>query len=104
MADFVPVGKVGDIEDGELAAFEVEGVPVAVANVEGLFYAFDDTCTHRACSLSEGDVEGTRVICPCHGGEFDMETGEAAGGPVTEPIQVYETRVVDDTIEVLVDN
>jgi 3-phenylpropionate/trans-cinnamate dioxygenase ferredoxin subunit len=103
VGEFVAVGKVDDIADGEMAAFEVGGVRVAVANVDGNWYAFDDVCTHRACSLAEGDVEAASVVCPCHAGEFDLETGEVIGGPPTEPIQTYELRVEDGIIEVAID-
>src|SRR5437588_7136751 len=53
---------------GELVAVEVNGTKVAVAVIDGVAYAVDDECTHRQCSLSDGDVEGGSVVCPCHGG------------------------------------
>ena len=103
MGEFVPVGKLDDIADGEIAPFEAGDVKVAVANVDGTLYAIDDTCTHRGCSLAEGDVEGTSVVCACHGGEFDLGTGEVLGGPPTEPIHTYEVHVRDGIVEVALD-
>ncbi len=44
--------KKNDVAAGKLAAFEIGGTRVAVANVGGTFHAFDDTCTHRQCSLA----------------------------------------------------
>lgn len=73
--EFTTVAKAGDIPSGELAAFDVGGIMVAIANVDGIFYAFGDTCTHAQCSLAEGDLEGTTVFCPCHGSVFDVTTG-----------------------------
>ena len=49
---FVIVAKTADIKP-ELAAFDVEGVRIAVANANGRFFAIDDTCTHEQCSLAE---------------------------------------------------
>ena len=46
------VGKVGDVPAGGVVLFEVEGKPIAVANVDGRLFAFDDLCTHRGCSLA----------------------------------------------------
>lgn len=103
MGEFVPVGKLDDIGEGEMAPFEAGNVRVAVANIDGTLYAFDDICTHRACSLSEGDVEETSVVCACHGGEFDLESGDVIGGPPLDPIHIYEVRVRDGIIEVAVD-
>ena len=67
--------------DRELAAFEVSGTRIAIASVGDAFYAFGDTCTHRGCSLAEGDLEATIVTCPCHGSQFDVTTGEVLRGP-----------------------
>ena len=103
MSEFVPVGKLVDVGEGEMASFEAGGITIAVANLDGTLHAFDDVCTHAACSLAEGDVEETSVVCPCHGGEFDLETGDVIGGPPLDPIHVYEVRVRDGIIEVSID-
>lgn len=86
---------------GEVSVFEIEGTPVALANVDGALYAFDDTCTHRACPLSEGAMSGPIVTCPCHQSQFDVRTGEVLNGPATEPIRVR--RVIQDGGQVLVE-
>lgn len=93
MTDFVTVGSPEDLADGEIKMFQVGGEDVAVANIEGEYFAFGDVCTHRQCSLSEGDLEDTSVVCVCHGSTFDIRTGEVLAPPATEPIPVYEVRV-----------
>jgi 3-phenylpropionate/trans-cinnamate dioxygenase ferredoxin subunit len=100
MAEFVAVSRVEDFEDGDMRAFDVRGTKIAVANVEGTFYAFDDTCTHMGCSLAGGDLEETAVICPCHGSEFDVTDGAVLRGPAREPVDTYETRVEGGSLEV----
>ena len=100
MAEFAAVSELDDLGEGEMRAFDVHGSSVAVANVGGVFHAFDDTCTHMGCSLAEGDLEETTVICPCHGSEFDVRSGEVLQGPAREPIATYETRVQGSTLEV----
>src|SRR5688572_15675730 len=59
------VGKASDIKPGQLKAVEVDGTIVAIANVDGTYYAFSDDCTHGGCSLSQGDLWGTVINCPC---------------------------------------
>ena len=98
--DFATVAKAGDIPSGELAAFNVEGTQIAIANVDGTFYAFDDTCTHAACSLADGDLEGATVVCPCHLGQYDLSTGEVLDGPPPDPVGVYPVRVVEGELQV----
>jgi 3-phenylpropionate/trans-cinnamate dioxygenase ferredoxin subunit len=100
VADFVTVGSAEDVPDGEMRMFQVGGEDVAVANVEGEYFAFGDVCTHRQCSLSEGDIEDTSVICACHGSTFDMKTGEVLAPPATEPIVVFEVRVEGGELQV----
>ena len=100
MGEFVAVGNEGEVGEGEILPFDARGVRVAIANVDGTLYAFDDTCTHRGCSLSEGDLEETTIVCACHGGSFDVSTGDPLTPPTTEPIQVYPVRERDGMLEV----
>jgi nitrite reductase/ring-hydroxylating ferredoxin subunit len=102
MTEFVAVGRVDDLSEGDMRAFNVEDTKIAVANIGGTFYAFGDTCTHMECSLAEGDLEETTVICPCHGSEFDVTSGEVLASPAREPVGSYETRVVGENIEIKV--
>jgi 3-phenylpropionate/trans-cinnamate dioxygenase ferredoxin subunit len=87
--EFTTVAKAGDIPSGQLVAFDVEGTQVAIANVDGIFYGFGDTCTHA--HLAEGDLEATTVVCPCHGSVFDVTTGAAWS---------YRVRVEGDALQV----
>jgi nitrite reductase/ring-hydroxylating ferredoxin subunit len=100
MAEFVRVAGANELGEGEMRMVEVRGTKIAVANVGGAFHAFDDICTHMGCSLAEGDLEETTVICPCHGSEFDVRSGEVLQGPAREPVETYETRVEGGNLEV----
>jgi nitrite reductase/ring-hydroxylating ferredoxin subunit len=100
MPEWVKVADAGDVAEGEINAYTVGNRTVAVANVDGDLQAFDDTCTHQGCSLSEGDLDGTIVECPCHGGQYDIMTGEVVGGPPPEPVDVYELAVEDGEIRI----
>jgi nitrite reductase/ring-hydroxylating ferredoxin subunit len=40
------------------------------------------------------------VICPCHGSEFDVESGEVLRGPASEPVETFEVRLEDGNLEV----
>lgn len=103
MADFVKVGDAGEVADGDLASYPVGDRTVAVANVGGTLYAFDDVCTHQQCSLAEGDLDGTTVECPCHGSQFDVTTGAVMNGPATEPVDTFEVREEGSDLQVALD-
>jgi nitrite reductase/ring-hydroxylating ferredoxin subunit len=82
------VGAVTDFPEG-LTAISVGGVDVALARVDDSFYALEDSCSHEDCPLSEGVLEGRIVICPCHGSEFDLTSGDALSLPAVEPVRAF---------------
>jgi 3-phenylpropionate/trans-cinnamate dioxygenase ferredoxin subunit len=100
MDEFVTVADASEVGEGELAAFDVGGERIAVANVGGTFHAFDDTCTHLQCSLAEGELEGTVVTCPCHGSQFDVTTGAVLRAPAHEPVRTYAAQVEQQALRV----
>jgi nitrite reductase/ring-hydroxylating ferredoxin subunit len=93
MAEPMSVGPASDVPEGEMRSFQIGGEDVAVANVGGAWHAFGDTCTHKQCSLSDGDLEDTTVTCPCHGSQFDVTSGEVRNPPATEPVPSYQVEV-----------
>ena len=70
------------------------------ARINGEFFALDNTCTHDAGSLAEGEIGGHEVICPLHGAKFDIRTGEVLGPPAYENVARYSVRVTGTDIEV----
>jgi 3-phenylpropionate/trans-cinnamate dioxygenase ferredoxin subunit len=100
-ADSVTAINTNDIPAGSIRALDVRGTRIAIANVGGTFYAFDDECTHEQCSLAEeGELSGTTVTCTCHGSDFDIRTGRVLTPPATVPVKVYRTRVEGDTLQI----
>lgn len=87
--DLVEVGPEAAIKEGDLRSLVHLGLSVVVTRVEGELYAFAETCTHRRCSLARGEIEGRHIVCPCHGAEFDVVTGEVRAGPATAPVATY---------------
>jgi nitrite reductase/ring-hydroxylating ferredoxin subunit len=62
MAQFTKVASTADLAPGEAKCVEVAGKKLALFNVEGSFYAIDNTCTHRGGPLCEGEVSGEEVV------------------------------------------
>ena len=83
----IRIENAKDIASGEMRVFDVAGTKVNIASVDGQLLAVDDTCTHKACSLAEGKLDGTTVTCPCHGSQFDVTTGEVLRGPAQQPVR-----------------
>ncbi|HMC04347.1 MAG TPA: Rieske 2Fe-2S domain-containing protein [Actinomycetota bacterium] len=103
MGEPVTLCPADAVADLEMKAFAVGPDHIAVARIGGELYAFDDTCTHAACSLAEGELEGVTVVCPCHMGQYDLKTGEVLDGPPPDPIKVYPVYEDDGKLMVELD-
>ena len=62
--------------------------------------ALQSTCTHLGCRTSY-DRKTKRILCPCHGGVFDVN-GDVVAGPPPTPLPALETRVQDGQVMVQV--
>src|SRR3989338_11707859 len=97
---FKGVFKLSELGVGKMKKVDVGGKALVVVNYDGEYYALDDTCSHAECSLSEGWLEGKKLVCPCHGSQFDFGSGEPMTLPAIMPIKVYRTRIVGKSVEV----
>jgi nitrite reductase/ring-hydroxylating ferredoxin subunit len=77
---------------------QVGSQEVLVANVGGRLYAITSTCTHRGGPLHEGQIDGTVVICPWHGGQFDLTTGKVVSPPPMRDETSFEVKVQDSEV------
>ena len=95
-----------ELRSGEARRFDVAGHRIAVVRIDDDVYAIGDTCSHQNVSLSEGevDVEERTLECWKHGSTFSLETGEALVLPATKPVPVYDVRVDDGQVVVVVDD
>ncbi len=100
--DFIRVGALAEVPEGELRSYELPAGRVAIAHLENDLFALGDECTHEGCSLAEGELDDAAdtVVCPCHGSAFDLRNGEPVEGPAEDPVSVFAVRSVDGWIEV----
>ncbi len=94
----VQIGNAKEIAPGEMRVFDVAGTKVNISSVGGQLHAFDDTCTHKGCSLATGKLDGTIVTCPCHGSQFDVTTGEVLRGPAQQPVRSRLVQVDGESV------
>lgn len=101
MADgVVDAGPAAADRPDEVRALEAGGRHLAVAHVDGRWYAFDDTCTHHDCPLVGGHLDGATIECDCHGSLFDVRDGSVVRGPARRPIGTFRVEVVADRLVV----
>ena len=102
MAEFVKAVRAADLAPGTGTVVELNGVRIAIFNVDGAFYAMNDTCTHASGPLSEGELDGTVVTCPLHGATFDVKTGAVLGPPASDGVRSYEVKIEGEEVLVKV--
>lgn len=99
MSEFIKVTTKSEIPQSSIKEFEVNKVMVAIANLNGEFFAIENTCTHDGGPLGEGEVvDGCCVECPRHGAKFDLKTGGVMSLPATMPVASYEVKVEGEDI------
>ena len=95
----VSVGVVADFDGDKRRITEISGHEVVVFRHSERYYALDNTCLHMGGPVGEGILIGKveavlapggeqlgerfstteiHLVCPWHGYEYDIETGECA--------------------------
>ena len=103
MAKRIKVARIADLAPGSGTTVDVEGQRIALFNVQGTFYAIDDTCPHRGGPLGEGELDGAMVTCPWHGATFDVQTGAVTGPPARNGVRSFQVRVEGEDVLVEID-
>jgi 3-phenylpropionate/trans-cinnamate dioxygenase ferredoxin component len=98
---FVTVAHTSEVAPGNVRVVEVDGRSLCVGLTEdGEWGAIDNVCTHDGGVLGEGELDGSGVECPRHGGRFDLFTGRVLALPPVRPVRAYPARVEGDEVQV----
>ena len=87
--------EVSDLEDREPYPVEIVGEEIALVSMDEDIFAINNICTHEFACLSDGFIEGDRIVCPLHLAEYEIKTGAAVEDPAEIDLQTY-TVVVDE--------
>jgi len=80
----VKIAADSDVPAGQGRTVEAGGKTLALFNVDGAFYAIDNTCAHRGGPLGEGDLEDRVVTCPWHAWQWDVTSGANVNNPAVK--------------------
>jgi len=103
MPKTVKIAQTSELSHGTGKVVQAEGRSIAVFNVEGTFYAIDNTCTHRGGPLGEGEIKGDTVACPWHGAHFNVKTGAVTVPPASSGVRSFPVKVEGSDVLVEVD-
>ena len=99
-AEWTPAADASVLHAGRPTRVVVQDTPVLLLRDGELIFAVHDRCSHRGCSLSEGELDGDEIVCPCHGSRFDRRDGSIRRGPATAPQPAFQVRDRDGVIEI----
>lgn len=80
----VDLGAESEVAEGSAKLYRDHNVVVS-RDADGALKAYSTICTHALCPINK--LEGTKLICPCHGSEFDATSGEVLQAPATAPLK-----------------
>ncbi|MCH1626335.1 ubiquinol-cytochrome c reductase iron-sulfur subunit [Fredinandcohnia quinoae] len=89
------IAKLSDIKKGESLNFNYpteEEPAILVHTKDGELKAYNNKCTHLQCPVfyeKEEDV----LLCPCHKGFFDVNSGHPIAGPPQRELPLIELEV-----------
>ena len=82
-----------EIQADKALAVTLGRYDLAIARDGDEVFAIEDTCSHAAVALSEGEVGDSQIECWLHGSMFDLRTGKPTNLPATEPGATYPIEV-----------
>ncbi len=88
---------------GMRALFEFEHLSLALLNVDGQFYAIDDSCPHQGASLCGGKLAGRVIQCCAHGLRFDLASGYLLNSSALK-VACYPVEVDGEQVFIVIDS
>jgi nitrite reductase/ring-hydroxylating ferredoxin subunit len=99
-ADWTDAGAADELVPGTPRRAVADDTPVFLLRRGQALHALHDRCSHRGCSLADGEVQDGAVKCVCHGSRFSLEDGSVLQGPATTPQPVFDAREQDGRVQV----
>ena len=97
MGQFVKAAAKSTVPNQLGTTVEINGKAIALFQVDGKFYAIDNSCKHRGGPLGEGTLDGNVVTCPWHGFKYDVTTGHCATNPAIKQ-EKYNVKIEGEDI------
>ncbi|MEU2058665.1 Rieske (2Fe-2S) protein [Streptomyces sp. NPDC013455] len=91
----VDLGAESEVARGGATLYRDHNVVVSRGE-DGTLKAYSTVCTHAGCPINK--LQGTTLVCPCHGSEFDAVTGEVVQAPATEPLTELRVKAANGRI------
>ncbi len=103
-ADWENAIGLGELIADRATRVHVSGLDVLMLKHGETIFAVANRCTHQGAPLDKGLVKASEsvptVTCPAHGSVFSLIDGRVRRGPASQPVQAFEARVIEGTVEI----
>ncbi|MFE0962978.1 Rieske (2Fe-2S) protein [Streptomyces fungicidicus] len=91
----VELGPESEVAEDGAKLYRDHNVVVSRSG-DGTLKAYNTVCTHAGCPINK--LDGTKLVCPCHGSEFDATTGKVLREPAVAPLKPLTVEVRNGTL------
>ncbi|MFE0447888.1 Rieske (2Fe-2S) protein [Streptomyces fungicidicus] len=91
----VELGPESEVAEDGAKLYRDHNVVVSRSG-DGTLKAYNTVCTHAGCPINK--LDGTKLVCPCHGSEFDATTGKVLREPAVAPLKPLTVEVKNGTL------
>lgn len=98
--EFTAVLPAADLAEATPTKAMLGTTGMVVVRRGDLVWALKETCSHAGGPLSQGTLDGYKIICPWHGSAFRLSDGAVRHGPATARQVAYRARINGDQVEV----
>lgn len=96
----VTLPKADELPKGAVLVFKFGPRPaLLIHHDDDSWVALDAVCTHMGCTVGF-DAKVGRIVCQCHGGQYDAKTGENISGPPPRPLKKFSLTVAKGQVTV----
>lgn len=96
------VVAIDALEPEWVTRVEAAGRVLAIYDTPSGIRASSALCSHGGADLCDGWFDGRLIECPLHQGAFDVRDGRPVSAPATRPLRMFEARVRDGVVQVLI--
>ncbi|MHB8483951.1 MAG: Rieske (2Fe-2S) protein [Nitrospiria bacterium] len=94
---FIKVLKTLDLRPDGKKIVEINGLEIALFNIQDQIYAISNICPHNGGSLGEGMLFGQTLLCPLHFWKFNIATGKSSNQPAYR-VETYPVKLEKEWI------
>ncbi len=99
----IKAAQFDDLKNGEMKNVSVgNGKELLLCRIENNYYAVSANCTHYGAPLSDGILNGEKIVCPWHHACFNAKTGTLLEPPAMDPLIKFDVIIKNEDVVILI--